>query len=104
MMSLLLILCLVSFKMKAYAMEGKITLSPDGKAFTTSAGDRNTRWYDQGYEVKTGVSGASGSVGIGEHEFNWERRDVVPVKSWKVAWTRGQCIHNGYLEGNQYHG
>lgn len=104
MLSLILIVCLISFKIKIYAMEGKFTLSPDGKAFTTSAGDRNTRWYDQGYEVKTGISGASGSIDIGEHEFNWERRGVVPVKSWKVAWTRGQCIHNGYLEGNQYHG
>lgn len=103
-MCLLLLVCLIGFSMETNAMEGKITLSPDGKAFTTSAGDRNTRWYDQGYEVKTGVDGASGVVGVGEHEFNWERREVVPVKSWKVAWTRGQCIHNGYLEGNQYHG
>jgi len=101
---MLLIFYFSYFKVEATGMEGKVTLSPDGKAFTTNAGDKNTRWYDQGYEVRTGASTTIRTPGIGEHEYRRERKEPVPVEYWKVAWTRGQCVHNGYPAGNQFHG
>ncbi len=81
-----------------------ITLSPDGKAFTTSAGDKNTSWYENGYEVTTGVSTTLHKPREGEHEYQRERILDVPIKSWKVVWKKGQCVHLLNIAGNQYHG
>lgn len=88
----------------AEGLEGKITMSPDGMAFTTNAGDRNTKWYDRDYEVSTGVKSTMKQLNNGEHEYLREIREGVPIKTWKVVNSHTMCIHNTYPAGNQYHG
>ena len=90
---------------KAGTMEGaKITMSPDGKAFTTNAKETSTKWYEKGYETDTGVRTTLGKPKEGEHEYVRVRSDIIPVEKWVVQWSQGRCIHSSYPSGNQYHG
>lgn len=100
-----LVLWAWSFTVEADSMEGAlITRSPDEAAFTTNAGDIRTENYRKDYEVATGIRGTLGSPGIGEHLYDVIRRDSVPVKTWRVALSRGICQHHSYPAGNQFHG
>lgn len=84
--------------------EALITISPDGEAFTTNAGERTTCWYKEGYEVLTGIKGTLRNPGIGEHLYTVIRKDSIPVKKWKVVLTGAKCQHSAYPSGNVYHG
>ncbi|MBR6665277.1 MAG: InlB B-repeat-containing protein [Lachnospiraceae bacterium] len=104
-MSFLLIWWMCTLPVKADSMEGAIiTRSPDGMAFTTNAGEKQTQSYRIDYEVSTGVEGTLRSPEEGEHLYDVIRRDSVPIKTWKVSWKQGVCQHHSYPEGNQYHG
>ena len=96
---------LLTLQGEAAGMEGaRITMSPDGKAFTTNAGETNTKWYQAEYEVNTGVKSDLPLPREGEHYYSVERDDIVPVEKWKVMLARSKCQHDIYPEGNLYHG
>ena len=44
-----------------------VTLSPDGKAFTTNAGEKDYQWYPTGTTVETGISSSLRTLNRGEH-------------------------------------
>ncbi|MBR4083506.1 MAG: InlB B-repeat-containing protein [Lachnospiraceae bacterium] len=101
----LMILWTNSLVTEAKTMQGaEITMSPDGKAFTTCEGDTSTSWYENDYEISTGVKSTIKEPGTGEHGYVRTRRDEVPISLWRVVWKTGRCIHSVYPEGNQYHG
>lgn len=81
-----------------------VTFSPDGKAFTTCAGDQNYTWYDYGTTVNTGIKSSLQSLRTGEHYYKVARWGEVPVGSWKVVHRPGQCIHEGYTIDENWHG
>jgi len=80
-----------------------ITFSPDGKAFTTNAGDTNYTWYPNGETAYTGITSSIRELEEGEHKYKSTRNGIVPVGYWKVVHATGQCIHDAYPSG-YYHG
>ena len=70
-----------------------VTFSPDGKAWTTNAGDKNIRWYPSGETVSTGIASSLRALETGEHYYYIPRKETVPVGYWRVEWTAAQCIH-----------
>ena len=81
-----------------------VSFSPDGKAWTTNAGDQNYVWYAEGTRVSTGISSSLRSLQEGEHYYREERSGEVPIGCWQVAHRPAQCIHTGYPETADYHG
>lgn len=83
-----------------------VSFSPDGKAFTTCAGDQNYTWYaeDDSTTVYTGIKSSLRSLNTGEHYYKVARWGEVPVGSWKVVHRPGQCIHDGYPTDKNWHG
>ncbi len=75
-----------------------VSFSPDGKAFTTCAGDRNYTWYaeNDSTTVYTGITSSLREVQIGEHYYKIGRYKSVPIGYWKVVHRAGQCIHKAY--------
>jgi len=104
-MIFLLIWLMCTLPVKADSMEGAIiTRSPDGMAFTTNAGEKQTESYRKDYEVSTGVVGTLRKPCEGEHWYDVIRRDSVPIKTWRVAHSNAICQHHSYPEGDRYHG
>ena len=83
-----------------------VSFSPDGKAFTTCAGDQNYTWYakDDSTTVYTGIKSSLRSLQTGEHYYQIGRYDSVPVGYWKVVHRTGHCIHNSYPHQDNWHG
>lgn len=82
-----------------------VTFSPDGKAWTTNANEREYTWYDKGTTVNTGIESTLRSAKQGEHYYKASRKGTVPVGEWKVALRPGMCIHNDYpSQGLDWHG
>ena len=82
-----------------------VSFSPDGRAFTTCAGDRNYVWYarDDSTTVYTQIPSSLRDPVVGEHIYTEKRYGEIPVGYWKVVHRPGQCIHNGYT-GKNWHG
>ncbi len=108
MMVVLVVCALMGGKeMSVYAagMENAdVHWSPDGKAFTTNPGDKNTKWYDVRYTVDTGLTGGLRSLKEGEHYYSVEECGTVVIEKWGVVHPKGICIHDSHPEGNYYHG
>lgn len=82
-----------------------VTFSPDGKAWTTCAGDRDYTWYDADTRVSTGITSSLRALNTGEHYYKVSRYGEIPIGYWQVSHRPAQCIHNGYPEDNDlYHG
>ena len=82
-----------------------VSFSPDGKAFTTCAGDRDYTWYDADTRVSTGITSSLRALNTGEHYYKVSRYGEIPIGYWQVLHRPAQCIHNGYPEDNfLYHG
>lgn len=82
-----------------------VSFSPDGKAFTTCAGDRDYTWYDADTRVSTGITSSLRALNTGEHYYKVSRYGEIPIGYWQVSHRPAQCIHNGYPEDNDlYHG
>lgn len=82
-----------------------VSFSPDGKAFTTCAGDRDYTWYDADTRVSTGITSSLRALNTGEHFYKVSRYGEIPIGYWQVSHRPAQCIHNGYPEDNDlYHG
>lgn len=79
-----------------------VSFSPDGRAFTTCAGDRNYVWYarDDSTTVYTQIPSSLRDPVVGEHIYTEKRYGEIPVGYWKVVHRPGQCIHNGYTGKN----
>lgn len=71
-----------------------VTFSPDGKAWTTNAGDKNIQWYPYGETISTGIASSLRPLETGEHYYTKPRAGIVPVGCWRVKWAEAQCIHN----------
>lgn len=69
-----------------------------GKAWTTCAGDRNYKWYDENETttVYTGIKSSLEALQEGEHYYRSSRRGEVPIGAWQVVLRGAQCIHNAY--------
>ncbi len=82
-----------------------VTFSPDGKAWTTCAGDRDYTWYDADTRVSTGITSSLRALNTGEHYYKVSRYGEIPIGYWQVSHRPAQCIHNAYPEENDlYHG
>lgn len=82
-----------------------VTFSPDGKAWTTCAGDRDYTWYDADTRVSTGITSSLRALNTGEHYYKVSRYGEIPIGYWQVSHRPAQCIHNEYPEDNDlYHG
>lgn len=75
-----------------------VTFSPDGKAWTTNAGDKDYTWYEVGTTVSTGINSSLRELNTGEHYYQYKRTGTIPIGYWKVAYRTGTCIHNAYPE------
>lgn len=73
-----------------------VTLSPDGLAWTTNAGDQNYEQYDGGTTITTGIASSLRSLNEGEHYYKVSKTGAVPVGKWVVEHPAGQCIHDDY--------
>ena len=71
-----------------------VSVTEDGRAWTTNSGDRDVKWYSEGETVDTGISSSLRDLETGEHYYRTLRQGSVPVGYWKVQWEKGQCIHN----------
>ena len=58
-----------------------VSFSPDGKAFTTCAGDQNYTWYaeDDSTTVYTGIKSSLRSLRTGEHYYKVARWGEYPL-------------------------
>ena len=81
-----------------------VTFSPDGRAWTTNADDRNVVWYraDGSDDVYTGLPSQLSSLNTGEHYYDVHRRGSVPIGYWKVVRSAVNCCHMDYP--GEYHG
>ena len=82
-----------------------VTFAPDGRAWTTNAGDRAIVHYKKGDFVDFPVISKLPVLQAGQHYYKFDRTGDIPVKEWRVIWENGECIHNSYpKEGEDYHG
>lgn len=82
-----------------------VSFSPDGRAWTANAGDRNYTWYQTGLEVNTGIPSTLRMTDVGEHYYKTARTGAIPVGRWEVTYRTGTCIHNDYPpKGTSWHG
>lgn len=81
-----------------------VEFSPDGKAFTTNAGDQNCEWYEYGTEVNTGVLSTLRPLTAGEHYYESYREGLIPIGKWEVSYRFGSCCHQcSVAENESYH-
>lgn len=82
-----------------------VSFAPDGKAWTTNAGDRDCIWYAQGTTVSTGIPSAVRALQTGEHYYLYDRTGEIPIGRWEVRWGKVDCCHNNYpsVEMPGYH-
>ncbi len=82
-----------------------VSLSPDGKAFTTNGGDQNIQQYSYGTILSTGIQSVTKTLAAGQHYFMYARVKNVPIGYWKVEHSNGICCHSAYpKEGASFHG
>ncbi len=70
-----------------------ISWSPDGQAFTTDAGEIFYTAYDYGTEVYPGGESSLQKLQEGQHYYVDEKQGTIPIASWEVRKTPGECIH-----------
>lgn len=82
-----------------------VSVSEDGRAWTTNSGDKDVKWYSEGETVETGIPSSLRGLETGEHYYLTLRQGSVPIGYWKVKWEKGQCIHNSYpSDTDTFHG
>lgn len=89
--------------------------SYDGQVFTVveelpsygdygqDSGQDFSFWYEKGKTVNTGISYNLQTPGVGQHQYTYERRGLVPVAQWKVNWEECFCCHPGLTSEDGYH-
>ena len=111
MVCMLLFLLDCTARAEGFYENSYIHFTPDHGAWTVEealpqSGDANNKinptcWYPYGETIVTGMEGSTAEPGIGEHEYRYERKGMVPIQKWVVAQPVGKCIHNN---ANQFHG
>ena len=82
-----------------------VTFAPDGRAWTTNAGDRAIAHYSEEDNIDFRKMSTLSALESGQHYYKFDRTGDIPVKEWRVIWENGECIHNSYpKEGEDYHG
>lgn len=83
-----------------------VSFAPDGKAWTTNAGDRSYVWYNRETTVTTGIPSAVRTLQTGEHYYLYERTGEIPVGKWQVRREKVNCCHNTHAADDvpYYHG
>lgn len=81
-----------------------VSFSPDGKAWTANAGEKNYTWYQKGETVSTGISSTIRELETGEHYYKVSRTGTIPIGHWKVEFSHGSCIHEDYPSNGEFHG
>ena len=83
-----------------------VTFSPNGRAWTSDAGNRDIVWYEEGGadDVVTGVPQTLRALQAGEHYYAVKRTGSIPVGRWQVRLSKVNCCHQGYPDGNTYEG
>lgn len=81
-----------------------VEFSPDGKAWTTCAGDMSVEWYPQWMKEDTGISSSLRNLQKGEHYYKERRDGEVPVGCWKVEHRTAHCVHDDYPGTENFHG
>ncbi len=82
-----------------------VTFAPDGRAWTTNAGDRAIVHYSEEDNIDFRKMSTLSTLEPGQHYYKFDRTGDIPVKEWRVIWENGECIHNSYpKEGEDYHG
>ena len=81
-----------------------VTFSPDRQAWTSCAGDKNSRHYARGTTVFTDAVSSVGNLGTGQHYYSYTRSGRVPISKWVVEWPDAKCIHNNYTDNTSFHG
>lgn len=93
-------------RIQAHPLQGNSNIgwSPDHKAFTTDAGEKDYKAWPRGTVVSTGAKSGLEKLRTGQHYFAAEKSGYIPVKKWEVKYTPGQCIHNSYGIAPGWHG
>lgn len=96
---------------QGFSEYGFLEYAPDGKAWTVrealpNPADAYNRvnpscWYPRGETVIIREQAEREEPGTGQHEYVYERKDVIPVGYWKVAHSQGKCIHR---DAQPFHG
>lgn len=83
-----------------------VTLAPDGKAWTTNAGDQNYKWYNKGTAETTGIASSIPALQKGEHYYTYGRTGAIPIGRWEVIHDKINCCHDEYpdIRIKEYHG
>ncbi len=83
-----------------------VSFAPDGKAWTTDAGERNTASYPKGTMVATGLSSSIRALQKGEHYYQYARDGEIPIGRWQVVLGAVNCCHDDYpsLSEPNFHG
>ena len=79
-----------------------VTFSPDNKAWTTNAGDKNYSFYPEGMTIVTGIDSTLSELENGQHYYKAARVGRVPVGKWYVIHPYGHCVHD--RRESYYHG
>lgn len=78
-----------------------VTFAPDGRAWTTDAGDQAAESYTG--RVVTGAGSSLPELQTGEHYYRYKRSGTVTVSRWEVELSHVTCCHTDHPNG-AYHG
>lgn len=88
-----------------------VTFTGDGQAWTIAqplpspedAGNKEDPacWYPRGETWTTGVESKLAALNVGEHYYQREREELIPIGKWVVAHRPARCIH---LNAREFHG
>ncbi|MFI3238268.1 MAG: InlB B-repeat-containing protein [Lachnospiraceae bacterium] len=99
-MSIVCIVILLCITLHAHGLFDNplLTWNSDYTAYTTSSGDTDIEWYEEGTRVYTGVTSSLGALSVGEHYYSYSREGTIPIGYWEVAYKGANCCHNSYPE------
>lgn len=104
---------LLSVSVRAQAGHFEIQRSPDGEAWTMyeELPDYDVTglpdfWYGPEEDFSTGIPSTLRATDTGEHYYEYDRKGVMPVGQWRVAWKQPKCIQGADVQavGNIWHG
>ena len=82
-----------------------VTFAPDGRAWTTDAGNTEVEWYREGGadDIATGRTSLLAALKTGQHYYTIARKGNIPISYWRVQLDAVNCCHMDYPSG-EYHG
>lgn len=98
---------------KVQAGHFEIQRSPDGEIWTMYEDlpdyDRTGLpdfWYGPEEDFSTGIPSTLRATTTGEHYYEYDRKGIMPVGQWRVAWKQPKCIQGADMQavGSDWHG